>query len=135
MKSDFTTVNEGVPQGTLFGPIYFKHHKNDLQTSCGHVKYVDGCTLWETCSPSGHGSSLQKNSNRSRVMDDDQQNGIQLQQDEESTHLFQEICLKRASYFIMLLNQAGVECYDFVKIDPTLVRSLVEYACQVWHKS
>ena len=41
VKSDVTTINTGVPQGTLFYPVGFIHHINDLQTSCGHVKYVD----------------------------------------------------------------------------------------------
>ncbi|KAI0220548.1 hypothetical protein LSAT2_027945 [Lamellibrachia satsuma] len=59
VKSDFTTINAGVPQGTIFGPIGFIHHINDLQTSCGHVEYVDDCTIWENCSPCGHNSSLQ----------------------------------------------------------------------------
>ena len=36
-------------------------------------------------------------------------------------------------YFIILLNRAGVESHHLVKIYTSLVRSVVEYACQVWH--
>ena len=59
VKSKFTTINAGVPQGTIFGPIAFVHHINDLRTTCDHVKYVDDCTIWESCAPSCVNSSLQ----------------------------------------------------------------------------
>ena len=59
VKSKFTTINTGVPQGTIFGPIGFVHHINDLRTTCDHVKYVDNCTNWESCAPSCVNSSLQ----------------------------------------------------------------------------
>ena len=59
VKSEYTTVNAGVPQGTIFGPISFLHHINDLQTVCEHIKYVDDCTIWEASSSSGMDSSLQ----------------------------------------------------------------------------
>ena len=32
VKSEYTTVNAGVPQGTIFGPFGFLHHINYLQT-------------------------------------------------------------------------------------------------------
>ena len=59
VKSDFTIINAGVPQGTTFGPIGLMHHINDLQTPCGHVKYVDDCTISDKCSLYGHNRSLQ----------------------------------------------------------------------------
>ena len=59
VKSEYTTVNAGVPQGTIFGPIGFLHNINDLQTVCEHIKYVDDCTLWEATSSSGMDSSVQ----------------------------------------------------------------------------
>ena len=59
VKSEYTSVNAGVPQGTIFGPIGFPHHINDLQTVCEHIKYVDDCTIWEASSSSGMDSSLQ----------------------------------------------------------------------------
>ena len=36
-------------------------------------------------------------------------------------------------YFIILFNRAGVESHHLVKIYTSLVRSVVEYACQVWN--
>ena len=59
VKSDFVTIIAGVPQGTIFGLIGFMNHINDLQTTNGHGKYVDDCTIWEKCSSCGHNSSLQ----------------------------------------------------------------------------
>lgn len=51
VKSIFTTVNAGVPQGTIFIQIGFIHHINDRQTAWEHVKYVDDCAPWEECLP------------------------------------------------------------------------------------
>ena len=58
VKSEYITVNADVPQGTIFGPIGFLHHINDLQTVCEHIKYVDDCTICNIPS-SGIDSSLQ----------------------------------------------------------------------------
>ena len=38
-------------------------------------------------------------------------------------------------YFIILLNRAGVESHHLVNIYTSLIRSVVEYTCQVWHTS
>ena len=59
VTSKYITINAGVPQGTIFGPIGFVHNINDLRTTCDHVKYVDDCTIWESRAPSCVNSSLQ----------------------------------------------------------------------------
>ena len=38
-------------------------------------------------------------------------------------------------YFIILLKRAGIEPHHLVKIYTTIIRSVIEYACQVWHTS
>ena len=38
-------------------------------------------------------------------------------------------------YFIILLKRAGIEPHHLVKIYTTIIRSFIEYACQVWHTS
>ena len=38
-------------------------------------------------------------------------------------------------YFIILLKCAGIEPHHLVKIYTTIIRSVIEYACQVWHTS
>ena len=48
--SDWSTINAGVPQGTLLGPGFIAHI-NDLQTRVSVYKYVDDSTMWEVCSP------------------------------------------------------------------------------------
>ena len=57
--SDWCKVNAGVPQGTLFGPVGFIMHINDLRTCLPTYKYVDDCTLWEACSARSSDSQLQ----------------------------------------------------------------------------
>ena len=59
VKYKFTTINAGLPQGIIFGPIGFVHYITDLRITCDHVKYVDDCTLWETCAPLCVNRSLQ----------------------------------------------------------------------------
>ncbi|KAK2151008.1 hypothetical protein NP493_2697g00004 [Ridgeia piscesae] len=38
-------------------------------------------------------------------------------------------------YIIILLKRAGIEPHHLVKIYTTIIRSVIEYACQVWHTS
>ena len=59
VKAKFTTINAGMPQGKIFGPIGFVHHINDLRTNCDHVKYVHDCTIWESGAHLCVNSSLQ----------------------------------------------------------------------------
>ena len=57
--SEWTSINAGIPQGTVLGPIGFLLHINDLQTICRSVKYVDDTTIWEACATDFHDSNLQ----------------------------------------------------------------------------
>ena len=41
----------------------------------------------------------------------------------------------RRLYFIILLKRAGREPHHLVKIYTTIIRSVIEYACHVWHTS
>ncbi len=58
--SEWTTINAGVPQGTLFGPVGFIVHINDLRTALDITKYVDDSSLWEACDRLGLTSQLQQ---------------------------------------------------------------------------
>ena len=172
VKSDVTTINAGVPQRAISGPIGFIHHINDLQTSCGYVKYVDDCTIWEKCSRCGHNGSLQTaatevaqwtTTNKMALnykirrsicfkrsplhipqltINDkpiEQVNSTRLLGDALTADLkwqshIDEITAKASQrlYFKILLNRAGVESQHLVNIYTSLVRSVVEYTCQVW---
>jgi len=57
--SDWCSINAGVPQGTLFGPVGFVVHINDLKSELDVVKYVDDSTIWEVCDRNCHDSRLQ----------------------------------------------------------------------------
>ena len=58
--SDWCTVNDGVPQGTLFGSVEFIVHIDDLRTCLPTYKFVDDSTLWEVYSVSARNSQLQR---------------------------------------------------------------------------
>ena len=170
VKSEYTIVNAGVTQGTIFGPFGFLHHINDLQTVCEHIKYVDDCTIWEAFSSYGIDSSLQvaadevgpwtasnkmalnydktkelricfkkatpdialltidcrpiQQVNRTRLL------GVTLSHIDEITTK----TLKRL-YFIILLKRAGIDPHHLINIYTSIVRSVLEYACQVRHTS
>ncbi|KAK2159692.1 hypothetical protein LSH36_148g06028 [Paralvinella palmiformis] len=38
-------------------------------------------------------------------------------------------------YFIILLKRAGIETHHLVKVSTKIIRSIIEYACRVWHTS
>jgi len=57
--SNWKGVTAGVLQGTLFGPITFLWHINDLSTTCQAVKHVDDSTIWEHCNRDGSNSKQQ----------------------------------------------------------------------------
>ena len=59
IMSEWTTINAGVPQGTLFGPVGFVIHINDLRTDVNISKYVDDSSLWEVCDRLAGDSQLQ----------------------------------------------------------------------------
>ena len=58
--SEWTTINTGVPQGTLLGPVGFVIHINDLHTDVNISKYVDDSSLWEVCDRLAGDSQLQR---------------------------------------------------------------------------
>ena len=53
------TINAGVPQGTVLGPVGFLVHINGLHTTCNSTKYMDDTTFWESCSVDCSDSLLQ----------------------------------------------------------------------------
>ena len=57
--SEWSSMNAGVPQGTLLGPSTFLLHINDLKTDCHSIKYVDDTTIWEACNKNGDDSHIQ----------------------------------------------------------------------------
>ena len=177
VKSEYTTVNAGVPQGTIFGLIGFLHHINDLQTVCEHIKYVDDCTIWEASSSSGMDSSLQvaadevgqwTASNKMALNYDKTKElricfkkstpdialltidgrpiqqvnstrllGVTLSEDLKWQSHIDEITTKASQrlYFIILLKRAGIDPHHLINIYTAIVRSVLEYACQVCHMS
>ena len=177
VKSKFTTINPGVPQGTIFGPIGFVHHLNDMRTTCDHVRYVDDCRIWESYAPSFVEISLQTaadevvqwTTTNNMALNNDKIkemricfkketphippitiNNIQIEKvrstrllgvtisqdltwqlhiDDITTRASQRLC------FIILLKRDGKERHHLFKIYITIISSVIEYACQVWHTS
>ena len=164
-----------VPRGTLFGPVGFIVHINDLRTRLPLYKYVDDSTAWEVCSPSAVDSQIQQAATEAVEWSDDNLMCVNCDKTKELLVFFRRtppdipsITIKgkaiervtstkllgvvisddlawgphitmihsKASqrlYFLRLLKRAGVASIHIVSIYVSLVRSLLEYACQVWH--
>ena len=58
IESEWRSLNGGVPQGTLSGPLIFVHMVSDLHTSLPDEKFMDDTTIVEVNSKS-HGSDMQ----------------------------------------------------------------------------
>ena len=173
--SDWCTINAGVPQGTLLGPVGFVIHIIDLQTCLPTFKYVDGSTLWEVCSANATDSLLQCAATAAVQWSNDNLMSVNCDKTKEllvsfarskldippitingksiehvstakllgvtfSSDLTWDAHIKvihsKASqrlYFLRLLHRAGVGSGHIVHIYQSLIRSLLEYACPVWH--
>ena len=56
--NDWRTINTGVPQGIICGPVCILVCINDLYTCCPTLKYVDDSSVWEICASDCHDSHL-----------------------------------------------------------------------------
>jgi hypothetical protein len=175
--SKWETINGGVPQGTLLGPVTFLIHINDLSTSCESIKYVDDTTIWEACSLSNSTSKIQLAANQvsSWCMNNNMKINvdktkemiiyfgkknmcfpyIKMNDNElervESTKLLgliinnkltwsdhvDYICKKASKrlYFLRLLKRANISPADIISVYNSIIRSVLEYACEIWHPS
>ena len=153
------------------------HHIDDLRTTCDDVKYVDDCSIWESCAPSWVNSSLQTaadevaqwttTNNMALNYDKTKEmriclkketsyippitiNDIQIEQVHSTRllgvtisqdlkwQLHSDDIITKASqrlYFFILLKRPGIEPHHLVNIYTTIIRSVIEYACQVRHTS
>ena len=175
VTSNFKTLNGGVPQGTLLGPVTFLIHINDLRTTSKYVKYVDDTSIWEACNIIGSDSKLQASANevvswchtnkmllntdktktmsikfskRNTGFDPIIINGVEI----EDVQVFKLLGVKinnkltwddhihyitqKASqrlYFLVLLRRAGIPSGSIVAVYTSIIRSLLEYAIEIWH--
>ena len=174
VESPWASVNAGVPQGTLLGPVCFIFHINDLQTSAHMVKYVDDSTLWSVGS-SGVDDLLQRSAQEAETWATDTLMSLNSDKTKDMVVCFMRkrppvpaitlggceiervsqikllgviiaddlkwqghvnyVAGKGSSrlYFLRMLRRAGVDPKDIVAIYVALIRSVLEYACQVWH--
>ncbi len=175
VTSQWATMNAGVPQGTLLGPVCFLLHINDLQTEVESVKYVDDTTVWEACNSSGQNSKIQLaadqavqwSTRNNMILNTDKTKEMLVNfgrktpsfppiqvdgQNIESVRSFkllgvifnnkltwtdhvESICSKAARriYFLCLLKRAGLPPSDIVAVYCSVIRSVLEYACEIWH--
>ena len=63
--------------------------------------------------------------------------GVTLSEDLRWKSHIDEITTKASQrlYFIILLKRAGIDPHHLINIYTSIVRSVLEYACQVWHTS
>ena len=175
LLSEWCTINAGVPQGTLFGPVGFVVHINDLKSILDIAKYVDDSSVWEVYSKKAQDSQLQQATDEAIQWSDynlmrancDKTKELLVDYSRKPTDI---PCIKvkgkdiervtstkllgvtitsdltwgahvdsthsRASqrlYFLTLLKRAGMPPHSMTKVYTAIVRSIAEYACQVWH--
>ena len=65
IQSDLVTVDSGVPQGTVLGPILFLLHINDLLsvTSFKVIRFADDCLVYREIKSRQDQNNLQKDLN------------------------------------------------------------------------
>ena len=175
VASSWKSINGGVPQGTLLGPICFLLHINDLSLSCETFKYVDDSSVSEVCKGDASNSKIQHAANEAsewantnlmklncdktkELLVDFRKNtthvpnvimsgtpiervscskllGVMISADLSWDNHIDYICGKGAQrlYFIRVLKRAGSDEHDLIAVYVSTIRSVLEYACEVWH--
>ena len=88
VRSEWTGVNAGVPQGTLIGPVTFLLHINDLKTVCESEKYVDDASIWEVCDRDGEDSQIQEAADQAALWSNKNNMRINVDKTKEMTVYF-----------------------------------------------
>jgi hypothetical protein len=83
VRSAWSHVTAGVPQGTLLGPTAFLLHINCLRTKCHSVKYVDDATIWNKCGRNSENCELQEAADQAQEWADSNQ--MQINTDKTKT--------------------------------------------------
>ena len=134
-------VPAAVPQGTRIGPWLFVVMRNDLlllSDQSFHIcKFADDTTVLEIVPPSCP-SSLQQVVNE--ISSWSYENHLQLniiRQDLKWNDHIDNITAKAAKrlYLLRELKRAGVSCNDLVLFYCSVIRSVLEYACMLFHRS
>ena len=137
------------PQGTVSGPRNVIMYINDLTTIAPIYKYVDDSTLFEVCHE-GDNTCIQEsvdmvglwtnqndmrlNSEKCKEMIIDFSRNYSLTSGIRSVTIGEQV-LERVEHAKMLgvtIKRAGISQLDLVKIYVSVIRPVLEYACQVW---
>ena len=176
VRSNWLSINGGVPQGTLSGPEDFLNFVDDLKSCLPNIKYVDDTTVFEVVK-AGQNSKLQQATDE--IMEWTQKNRMKINTSKtkellihfnkqepdippviiqgtpiERTNVAKllgvsindkltwnehvESIHKKANsrlHYLRLLKRAGVPNEQLLTAFKALVRSLTEYASQVWSSS
>ena len=111
--SEWTNINAGTPQGTLFGPVGFVIHINDLRTDVNISKYVDDSSLWGACDRLAGDSQLQRAAGQALQWSE---NNHMLVNSDKTKELLVDYSRKLSSVPNINIQGKDIECVDTTKL-------------------